>query len=258
MRNDDARDIEAIHQAIEAGITHIDTAEQYAAGHAEELVGEAIRNFPRESLFITSKVMSRHLSYDEVIAAARRSLTRLGIGHLDLYLIHGPNRTVPLAETMRAMDYLLENEMTRFIGVSNFDKPLLEEAQYHTKYKIVSNQIHYNLQARAYEENGTLDYCKSHNVLVTAWRPLAKGEFAQSQNPLLQELANKYGKTTTQVALNWVTSQPNVVTLVKTSNPLHLEEDLGALGWQMTEADMRNLSMNFPRKETLYVGLSPN
>lgn len=249
--NDDERDIAAIKAAIELGLTHIDTAEFYAAGHSEELVAQAIAGFDRENLFITSKVYPSHLRYDDVIKAAKKSLKRLGIRKLDLYLIHHPNPGVPLSETMRAMDYLLENELTRFIGVSNFDVPLLQEAQSHTKYKIVNNQIHYSLLARGYEENGTLEYCCENKILVTAYRPVGKGDPNFLGHPLLGEIAKKYGKTPAQVAINWVINKPNIVALVKTSNIEHLKEDLGALGWRLLEEDEKELDEKFPRGETI-------
>ncbi|MDD5109887.1 MAG: aldo/keto reductase [Patescibacteria group bacterium] len=245
--NDDRRDIQGIRAAIDAGITHLDTAEVYAAGFAERFVGEAIQGYDRSRLFITTKVHAGHLHYDDVIAACHASLSRLGIAQLDLYLVHHPNPEISLQETMRAMDFLRENELTRYIGVSNFDIPLLEEAMAYTKYHVVSNQIHYSLVARAYEENGTLEFCRQHGILVTAYRPIGRsGELAQRGNTLLDEVAQKYGKTPAQVAINWVMQKPNVITLFKTSDPAHLEENLGALGWRLSASDERRLDENFP------------
>lgn len=252
--NDDTRDVAGIRAAIGVGVTHIDTAEKYAAGHCERLVAKAIAGTDRSKLFITSKVYWNHLRHDDVIAACQASLDRLGIKQLDLYLIHGPNPEAPLSETMRAMDWLVENGLTRFIGVSNFDVPLLQEAARHTKYGIVNNQIHYSLIARAYEENGTLEYCRTNGILVTAFRPVGKyGELSRSGIRLLDELAARYHKTPAQVAINWVINKPNVVALVKTSNPLHLAEDLGVLGWSLNAGDVSELDKNFPVGDTINV-----
>lgn len=250
--NDDERDTAALVAAMAAGVTHIDTAEIYAGGHAERLVALAIQRRGLPGLFLTSKVYPTHLRYDDVIRACRGSLERLGIDQLDLYLVHGPNAEVPLAETMRAMDWLVDAALVRFIGVSNFDVPLLQAAQAASRHKIVTNQIHFSLVARTYQENGTLEYCRRHGILVTAYRPLGKhGELAIASHAMIDRMARAYGKTPAQIAINWVISQPNVVALVKTSNLDHLREDLGALGWKLEPNDAAELDIHFPRGETI-------
>lgn len=249
--NDGARDINTIREAIELGITHIDAAESYAAGRAEELVGQAIGDADRENLFITTKVAKWHLAYDDVIEACKNSLERLNTNYVDLYLVHAPNPQIPLKDTTQAMEFLLENEMIRNIGVSNFTKDLIEEAQSYTNYKIVNNQIYYNLGIRGHEVQGTLEYCQKNDILVTAYRPIEKGEFIE--NELLKELGLKYNKTPLQVALNWVMGKPNMVTLVKTSSSKHLEEDLGAIGWELSKEDEERLNKDFPWKDQIEI-----
>ncbi len=253
--NHDQRDIAGIKAALVAGITHIDSAEIYAGGHAEELAGKAIQSFDRQKLFITSKVSGDNLSYDRVIESAKESLKRLQLRQIDLYLIHWSNPHFPVDETMRAMDYLLENEMVRNIGVSNFGPTEIEEARSLTKYKIVNNQVHYSLAARGHEQAGTLEYCRKHGILVTAYRPLERGSLAA--NSLLQKLSEKYKQTANVVALNWVIGKPNVVAIFKTSNPKHLEENLEALGWRLDAEDEKELDENFPAGETMGVGVEP-
>lgn len=260
--HNDSRDISAIRVAIEAGITHIDTAEMYAGGHAEELVGQVIKVFDRERLFITTKVWWTNLAYDDLIRAARGSLDRLGVEKIDLYLIHGPNPDIEISETMRAMDYLVDNELARFIGVSNFDKEKLAEAQAASKHKIVNNQIHYNLTARDYEKNGTLEFCKDNDILVTAYRPLGFGRamtggLSADEVEVLKGLSEKYDKTPAQVALNWLTNEPNVVTIFKSTNPSHIHENLGALGWQLEEQDQKMLKDSYVSGFTKNVGVHP-
>lgn len=252
--NDDERDKRAISAAIELGITHIDTAESYAGGHAEELIGEVLRRHDRAQLFLTSKVSWQHSGYDGAIAAVRASLTRLGVSQLDLYLLHGPSPDVPLRETMRAMEYLLENELTRFVGVSNFHPPLLREAQENFHYKIVSNQIHYNLESRGHEKVGTLEYCLQNQILVTAYRPLGRGQFTEASQAILKKLSAKCGKNPYAIALNWVINKPNVVSLVKSSKPEHLRDDLTALGWRLSSEDEKFLDEQLPRATTMGVG----
>lgn len=263
--NDDARDVAAIKVAIEMGITHIDTAEIYAGGHAEELVGQAIRDFDRSKLFITSKVSGDNLSYDRVMASARESLERLGIDQLDLYLIHWPNSGFEIKETMRAMDDLVLQGLIMHIGVSNFNAQEMVEAQAALRQaqgkpgglRIVNNQINYSLPARGHEQAGTLDFAAKNNILITAYRPLAKGEFSHTEEKILKKLAEKYQKTPLQIALNWVINKPNIVALVKTSNIDHLKEDLGALGWELEREDEKYLDDNFPKGPTMGVGVEP-
>src|SRR3989304_206462 len=131
----DKQHIEAIRTAIKLGMTHIDTAESYGNGHAEKLVAEAIKGLDREKLFITSKVSEENLHYDDVIASCKASLQRLGTNYIDLYLIHFPNPNIPIEETMRTMDFLVEKKSVRFIGVSNFSVEQLKEAQKYAKNK---------------------------------------------------------------------------------------------------------------------------
>ena len=117
--NDDQADITAIKTAIDLGVTHIDTAEMYAEGYSETLVGRAIKTYDRSKLFLVSKVWPTHLRYDDVITSAKASLKRLQTTYLDLYLIHMPNPQIPIKETMRAMDALIEERLVKNIGMKN-------------------------------------------------------------------------------------------------------------------------------------------
>jgi len=247
----DKEDIIAIKEAISLGFTHIDTAEFYGNGHTEELVGEAIKDFDRKSLFITTKVKSDNLKYNDVISAAKRSLKRLGTDYIDLYLIHWPNPEIPIEETMKAMNELVEKGMVKFIGVSNFSVKELQEAQKHSKNKIIANQIEYNLLTRTNGiftnnmETEIIPYCRKNSILFIAWRPLAKGKLAKPGFALLDELAKKYSKTQSQIAINWLVSKENIVTIVKAANKKHLKENLGALGWKLDKEDMEKLDKQF-------------
>lgn len=243
--NDDAADIAAIRRAVEAGITHIDTAEMYAAGHAEELVAEAVEGIPRDGLFIVSKVLPEHLSYDDVLRAAEGSLKRLRTDYLDLYLVHKPNPGIPMEETMRALARLVEDKLVHHVGVSNFTLDRWKKAQEMIEYPLVTNQVHYSLHCREPEHGGLLDYCEQHDRLLTAWRPvmwLADG----GNTELIDGLCDKYGKTRSQIAINWLISQKQVVTIAKMRNPAHLEENLGAVGWEMDGDDIELLRAQYP------------
>ncbi|MGB5931976.1 MAG: aldo/keto reductase [Anaerolineae bacterium] len=247
--NDDEADIRAIRAAIEIGITHIDTAETYAEGHAERLVGQAIKGYDREKLFIVSKVSPEHLRYDDLIASAKGSLERLETDYLDLYLIHHPNPNIRIVETMRAKDVLVDEGLVKNIGVSNFTVERLEEAQAHTKNRIVANQLHLNLIYREPERKGLLEYCQKNDVMFVAWRPMQKGLLAKRGIKVLDEMCEKYGRSPAQIAINWLVSQPNVVTLSKMRNVEHIKENLGAIGWQMDEEDIDRLRRDFPNQQ---------
>ncbi len=235
--------IRAIRKAIGLGMTLIDTAEMYAAGHAEELVGEAIKPFRRKQLFLVSKVAPYNLHYNDVIRAAEKSLERLKTYWLDLYLIHHPNPRVPLKETIAAMEKLVERGLVRFIGVSNFDIDQMEEARsYLSKNEIVVNQVEYNLLARGIERD-VLPYCVQHQITVMAYRPLAGGEL--SRNKFLREIGQRYQKTASQVALNWLITRENVIAIPKAVNPEHLEQNAGAAGWELSKDDIERLSSHF-------------
>ena len=247
----DKEDISAIITAIKLGITHIDTAEAYARGHSEELIGMAISGFDRKNLFITSKVSPEHLSYDDLLASAKGSLQRLNTDYIDLYLIHAPNPDIPIQETMKAMDFLVEQKLVKCIGVSNFTAEQIKEAQKHTMNKIVANQVEYNLLVRNEGrvtndmESKIIPYCQENNILIIAWRPLAKGELAKAGFKILDELAKKYNKAQSQIAINWLISKKGMVTITKSTKVEHLKENLGAIGWKLTQEDIDRLNNEF-------------
>lgn len=247
--NDDA-EVKAIRQAIDCGITHIDTAESYGAGHSEELVAQAIEGFDRGKLIIATKISGQNQGYDGVMRAIEKSLKRLNLDYVDLYLLHRyPNPGISIAETMKAMDELIEQEVVKNIGVCNLTANRLKDVQKHSKNKIVYNQLHYSLEVREPAINGVIKYCQDNDVFISAWGPLSKGMLKQA--PILQEIAAKYNKTPFQVALNWLISQPNVVTIPKTTSVEHLEENLGSLDWEMSNEDMERLTKEFPNQQAI-------
>ncbi len=251
MSPDYAHDLElvdVIRRAIELGMNHVDTAEMYAAGHSEELVGRAIKVFPRDEVFIATKVWYTNLRYDDVLRACEGSLKRLGVKYVDLYMIHWPNERIPLSETMRALERLYKEGKIRHIGVSNFGPRLIEEAQSHlSTTEIVANQVEYGLHDRSIESD-TLPYCERNGITVTAYSPLGQGRIAMElkaktrRSEILYELANKYSKSPIQVALNWVIWRENVITIPKASKIPHVEENAGGCGWRLSPEDYERLS----------------
>jgi len=238
--SDDDKCIKAIKEAIRLGYNYIDTAEMYGGSHTEELVGKAIKGIDRKKLFIVTKVSSNHLKYDDVINFAKNSLKRLGIEYIDLYLIHAPNPDISLKETMRAMDYLIEKKMIRFIGVSNFNIEQLKEAQKYSKNRIVANDLKYNLWSRSIDTQ-TIEYCQNNNIIIIAHKPFGRGLISKQKIPVLDELAKKYKKTKAQIVLNWIISKKNFVTAFQSANPKHLKENLEALNFQISEEDSKKL-----------------
>ena len=249
-QNNGQSDIASLICGMEHGFKHIDTAEMYAEGFAEEISGQAIKGHLRDNLFITSKVWSDDLSYDGVLRAAEKSLKRLGTSYLDLYLIHKANDQFPLAETMKAFDRLMDEGLIKNIGVSNFSVERFKRVQQLSQNKIVVNQVHYNLASRG-PENGLLEFCQQNDVMLVAWRPLAKGAIIDVEYPFFDELCDKYHKTRAQIALNWLLSQDNVVTISTMRSISHLEENIAALNWNMASEDIEALRCGFPGQEKI-------
>lgn len=243
-RNDDAGQIQALKTGLDLGFNLIDTAESYADGKAEELVGEAIRGYDRGKLFLTSKVWKNHVAYDDVLRAAENSLKRLGTDYLDLYLYHQVNNEVPLKETMRAFDRLVSEKLVRHIGVSNFALERFKRAQACAEHKIVVNQIHYSLSVRE-PESELLPWLQENDVMIQAWRPLR----GVPDCALLNELCAKYGKTKSQIALNWLIMQKNIVTITASSSARHIQDNLDAAAFEMALSDVELLTRDFPEKK---------
>ncbi len=200
----------------------------YAGGHCEELLGVAIREsgVPREQLYLTSKVKPEHLGYADVQRCCDRSLKRLGVEYLDLYLVHWPNPRISLRETFRALNQLVRSGRVRRVGVSNFDVDLLRQAQQLSETAILTNQVPYSLRDRSYADNGVLEYCQKNDILLTAYTPL--GEGGLQVGPDLAAIAEGRAATAHQVALSWLISQPRVIAIPMSTNPRHQKDNLAA------------------------------
>jgi diketogulonate reductase-like aldo/keto reductase len=237
----DARSIAALRAALEAGYTHVDTAEMYAAGHAEELVARAIREagVEHEALFITSKVWRTHLGYADVLKACENSLRRLDREYIDLYLIHSPGDT-PLTETFRALNELQAAGKIRHIGVSNFDLDLLKQSQALCASPIATNQVPYSLHSQSYVDNGVLAHCQAEDMLLTAYTPLEKGKIGEDSK--LQSVAKAHAASPMQVALAWLIQQPQVIAIPMSLNPTHIAQNLAAADLQLSDAEMSLLN----------------
>ena len=233
--------VEPLVTAIESGATFIDTAETYGS---EEVVGEALVGRRRE-VFLATKVRPANFRRRDLIAAADRSLRRLRTDYIDLYQLHWPNYTVPIEETMSAMEELVEAGKIRFIGVSNFYGSDLEAAQNALKKnKVVSNQVKYSLIERTIE-SGPLAYCREHHITIIAFSPFGTHFpllYERDPEGVLAKVAERNGKTIAQVALNWILRKEGIVIIPKASTVEHVRDDCGAVGWQLPEQDIRLLS----------------
>ena len=240
--------VEPLRRGIDLGANLIDTAEIYGT---EGVVGQAIKEI-RERVFLASKVSGQHLEYDDVLRACEGSLRRLDVAQIDLYQVHWPNRTVPITETMRAMEFLADSGLIRYIGVSNFSAQELKDAQQAMKHhSIVSNQVLYNLHRRGIE-GSLLPYCIENQVTVIAYTPLASGKLAGRKQLFtgrrvrtLRDIANAEHKTIAQIALNWLICHDNVIAIPKSDSLERTVENCGASGWRLSTEEMEQIDAAF-------------
>ena len=240
-RRGHAAKVEAIKAGLESGISLIDTAEIY---QSEQLVAEAIKGAKRDELFVATKVWSIHMHRDAVISSLEKSLRRLGTSYVDLYQIHFPSGRVPIEETMAAMEWLVSQGKVAALGVSNFGLEQVKEANASLgKSQLASVQMPYNLLHRSIEQD-LLPYCDQEGIAVMAYYPLAHGKLA-SADPRIEELTAKYSKTQSQLALRWLAQKKNVFPIPRASNSAHVQENVGASGWELAPEDAARLEESF-------------
>ncbi len=243
----DSKAIEALRLGLDLGMTLVDTAEMYGAGHSEEVVSKALEDWPKP-VFVASKVSPAHFAYDELLRSARKSLDRLRVKKMDLYQLHWPNPRIPISETMKAMEKLVQDGMVRYIGVSNFSVAQMGEAQAAlSREEIVSNQVEYSLVDRAVEEK-ILPYCQHQKITLIAYSPLGQGRITRGRGgpfKILDEIASRLGKTRSQVALNWLLQHESVVVIPKASNKDHVVENAASSGWKLGANDVQEIDRAF-------------
>ncbi|MGE5374299.1 MAG: aldo/keto reductase [Bacteroidota bacterium] len=236
-----SKSLTALRSALEIGYTHFDTAEAYAAGHSEELIGLAIREIGtrREDLFITSKVSPEHLSYENVLGACENSLRHLGMDYLDLYLIHWPGTGTNYGETFRALNKLVREGKVRHLGVSNFKLKQLKQSQEYSETPILTNQVPYRIPDRSYVQNGVIKYCQQNDILITAYSPV---KFRMIRvNKMINAIAEAHSATPFQISLAWLVTQPRVITIPMSFNPQHIRENFEAADIQLTQEEFQAL-----------------
>lgn len=260
--------LDAFQKAMELGINFIDTAEMYGRGKSEEILGEAIHGH-REDAVIATKVSPWNLSYGRLLRAAERSLRRLRVDVIDLYQVHWPNPLTPMRSTMKAMKKLVQDGKVRAVGVSNFNLKRLKAAQDAlAPLELASNQVRYNLLDRQVEER-LLPYTKTEKITIIAYSPLAQGlltgRYTSSSKPssfiqtvnlgfssrnltrlaevnrILSEIAKTYGKTSSQVALNWLIKKENAIPIPGVKKPEYVTDNAGAAHWRLTDIEVERL-----------------
>jgi diketogulonate reductase-like aldo/keto reductase len=238
-------EIEAVAHALSLGYRLIDTAEMYGDGGAEEVVGAALERagLARDDVFIVSKVYPHNASRAGVQAACRRSLQRLGLAHIDLYLLHWRGQ-VPLAETVAGFEALQRDGLIRHWGVSNFDVADMGELwQVPGGTRCATNQVYYSLSQRGIEFD-LLPWLRAHGVPAMAYSPIDQGPLAQAAQ--LKPLAQALGCTPAQLALAWVLRQGDVIAIPKAAHAEHQRDNLAAAVLSLPPATLEALDALYP------------
>ena len=220
----------AVERALSLGYWHVDTAHMY---RNEGEVGRGIKasGVDREEIFLVTKVWPSDFSRDDVVRSTRESLRKLGTDHVDLLLMHWPSESVPLEETLGAMRELQEQGSVRHVGVSNFPPRLVEEATRHAE--VFCNQVEYH----PYKvQDELLEQAKETDYLLTAYRPLAKGDVLEDHT--LREIGKAHGKTPVQVALRWLIQQEKVAAIPKATSEEHLRGNLDVFDFDLSDEEM--------------------
>ena len=229
---DDADVHDVLPTALEAGYTHIDTAEGY---QNEGAIGDVIAGHDRDDLVLTSKVLPSNLHYESLLAALDGSLDRLGVDVLDLYLVHWPNPAISIRDTLRALERAHEEGLVRNVGVSNFSVYQLKFARRIAEVPIAANQIEFHPW---YVRPELLEYCQAHDIVVQAAAPLARA--AVLDDPVVVDIAEARDVTPAQVVLRWAVEK-DVVVLPKSTTPAHIRTNLDLFDWDLGAEDTERL-----------------
>ena len=245
-----AREVAALRLGIELGMSLIDTAEMYGDGGAEEVVAEAIHG-QHEGVFVVTKVYPHNASREKLPKACERSLKRLRINAIDLYLLHWRERTPPLEETVETFENLRAAGKIKRWGVSNFDvEDMKELLSLQDGRKCAANQVLYNLQNREIEFDlvpfltSNIKPQTSH-IPVMAYSPVGHSG-ALLKNSMLKKIAKRHEATPGQMALAWVLRQPNVIAIPKASTEAHVRDNAASLEIKLTKEDLADLDREFP------------
>jgi diketogulonate reductase-like aldo/keto reductase len=224
----------AVEHALDVGYRHIDTAQMY---NNEDAVGQAIvdSGVPREDVFLVTKILRQNLAHDDVLSSVEESAQRLGT-EIDLLLIHAPSRSVPIEESIGAMNELQERGTVEHIGVSNFSVEQMRQAIAASTTPILTNQVEYHPFK---DQSEILEFCIENGVVLTAYSPLGKGRVIGDH--VLEGIGEQYGKTAAQVALRWLIQQEMVVAIPKASSRGHIEENYDVFDFELSDSEMERI-----------------
>ena len=235
-------EIKALRLGLDLGMTLIDTAEMYADGGAEELVGEAIAG-RRAEVFLVSKVLPSNATKRGTISACERSLRRLDTDRIDLYLLHWRGPAL-LEEAFEGFEALLRAGKIRHWGVSNFDISDMEDLVTIPRgSSVATNQVLYNLKRRGIEYD-LRPWCRQRQIPIMAYSPIEQGRILD--NTTLANVATRHGATPAQVALAWLLEQDGLIVIPKAATIKHVRENRAALDLRLTKTDLAELTMAFP------------
>lgn len=245
------KEVKALQLGLELGMKVIDTAEMYADGHSERVVGEAI-NGRRENVFLVSKVYPHNSGLDRIAKACDDSLKRLGTDHLDLYLLHWRGN-IPLTETIEGMEKVRKAGKIKRWGVSNFDTEDMRELWNTEDGKhCMINQVLYHLGSRGIDYD-LIPWHKEHNIPIMAYSPLAQGGSLRRQlvmDPVILEIAEKYNAQPLQIALSWTIRSKHCLAIPKAVQEQHILANAEAAAIELTDEDLNKLDQVFPEPTT--------
>lgn len=237
-------EVAALRLGIELGMTLIDTAEMYGEGGAEKVVADAIED-QRDRVFVVTKVYPHNASRTELPKACERSLKRLRIDAIDLYLLHWRERRTQLVETVEAFEKLRTAGKIKRWGVSNFDVDDMEELQsIENGTNCAANQVLYNLENREIEF-GLLQWSRKNEIPIMAYSPVGHGR-GLLESATLKKIAKGHDATTSQIALAWVLRQPRIIAIPKASNERHVRDNARSIEIELTNEDLADLDREFP------------
>ncbi len=225
---------EVVERALDMGYRHIDTAHMY---RNQDAVGQGLKQsgINREDVFITTKIWQDALRYDQVMKQFQTCLDLLQVEYVDLLLIHWPNETVPLEETLRAFDEIQAADRARHIGVSNFSNEQVDRAIQLAQAPICNNQVEFHV---GHFQESVWRHCRDHGVVVTAHRPLAVGAIANDAT--LARIGGDHNKSAAQVALRWLV-QRQIIAIPKASSEAHLQDNMDIFSWTLDEEEMKRI-----------------
>ncbi len=247
-RDNRASAVAALRRGLDLGMNHIDTAEMYLSGAADEWIAEAIAG-RRDEVFLVSKVLPQNASRKGTIAACDASLARLKTERLDCYLLHWRGRH-PLEDTIAAFEELRLDGKILSWGVSNFDVSDLRDAEAAAKgSRPTCNQVLYHLRERAIE-HAVLPWCEQRGIAVVGYSPFGHGDFPEPDSAggrVLKVIATEHNATPRQVALRFLVRRAGMFTIPKSSNPEHVAENAGAGDLDLTATEIERIDRAFPR-----------